>query len=517
MTSQKEIIELSPVETGEQDQNYKRRWWTLAVLCSILLLITVEDTIVSVALPTLAVELAASASELQWIVEAYILVLAGLLLTGGSLSDRFGNRNMLLTGLVVFGVTSVASSFAPSVPFLIAARAVMGVGAALIMPATLAIIRNTFEAKERPLAMGIWVSVASLGIVLGPLLGGWLLEHFWWGAIFLINVPPVLLVFAVSFGLLPRSPLRLNTPIDFVGTLLSVAGIGSLVFGIIEAPTLGWTNLLTIGLMVLGGLLLAGFVFWELHTPHPMLDLRLFRNPRFSVASLSVALVYFALFGTMFFLTQHLQFVLGYSPLEAGLRTIPVAGAVTVAGLLSPWLTSQLGTKLVVFAGLAITAVGLFVFSTVTLNSGYDLVVVMLVIAGFGIGLAAIPAADSVMGAVPKTQSGSAGSVDETAIQLGGALGIAVLGSALAASYTDSLNASKELVAGGRTEATESIGSAVRLAAEIGGTEGQNLLLLARTAFVEAMGNTVLLGAGVALLGAFVALIFLPARETKET
>jgi len=503
-------------ELTEDQPEQPRRWWILAVLCLVVLFITIDDIIVSVALPTLALKLAATASELQWIAEAYVLVLAGLLLTGGSLIDRYGSRTMLLIGLVGFGLASAASAFAPNAAFLIAGRAAMGVGGALMMPATLSVLRQTFSAKERPVAISVWAAVSSLGIVIGPLLGGWLLEHFWWGSIFLINLPIIGFAIIASLVLLPPGQKRPGSPVDYTGTLLSIGGMSSLVFGVIEGPVMGWFSPAIISTLLGSISLLVGFVIWERHTENPMLDLKLLRNPRFSIASLAVALAYFALFGTTFFLTQYLQFVLGLSPLEAGLRLIPVAISLTVAGLISPWLAGRLGTKLVVFSGLVLTAIGLLVFSTINLNNGEAVVLIMLVIVGAGIGLAAIPAADAIMGAVPKNQAGSAASVDETAIQLGGALGIAILGSILATSFTSKLEAIPELPPAAITSgATESIGAAVRLATELGGIPGQNLLELARRAFVEAIGETAQLGAGVALLGAFLALLFLPAQQTK--
>lgn len=508
---------LETKEAGDlTEKSHPRRWWILGVLCLCVLMVVIEDTIVNLALPTLALELAASGSELQWIVESYVLVKVGLLLAGGILADRFGSRRMLVAGLIIFGATSLIASFAGSALFLIGVRVLMGLGGALIMPATLSTLRRTFSASERPKAIGIWASIASLGIVIGPTLGGWLIDQFWWGAIFLINVPLVALAIPAVLLILPGLQAKpTQMPFDLAGMLLAVAGITSLVFGIIEAQVLGWSNPLIIGTLAGGVGLLALFIRWELRTPHPMLDVRLFRNRRLSAASLAVSLTNFALFGTLFFLSQYLQFVLGYGPLETGIRFIPMAIAVTLAGLVAGWLLAKLGNKLVVAGGLFLAAIGLAIFSTASPTSGYELVLAMLVITSGGLGLVATAATDSVMSSVPPSKAGAASGIDETALELGGAMGIAVLGSVTASTYASLIKNSPAISETVQAQIQDSLGSAVRLAAEAGGVEGQKIFEVARLAFIEAMNRTTLLGAGIILLGVLIALLFLPARASS--
>lgn len=508
-------MEVQKIHTLEAEFHH-RRWWILGVLCLSLLLLAIDGLIVNVALPTLALELSASASELLWMSEAYVLAMAGLLLTGGTLSDRFGGQRVLLTGLAIFGLASIAAAFAQSALFLIIARAVMGIAGSLIMPATLSTIKNIFPEHERARAIGIWNATASLGLIIGPLAGGWLLSHFWWGSIFLINAPFILIALIASALLIPNIRNTHPAPLDAIGTSLSCAGICCLVFGITEAPALGWSSPITVGIVSAGVVLLVAFVVWEKRCKFPMLDLSLFRNPRFSAASISVALAYFALLGLLFVITQHLQFVLNYQPLEAGIRLIPLAIAVLLGSLAGAWLTKFLGRKLTVVAGLAITTIGLFLFSMITPDSGYDIVAMMLIVTTSGVGIAGTAAVDSIMGSVSQKQSGSAASINETALQLGETFGIAILGSILTAGYTGALQAIEGIPTDLRDEFRHSIAHAVQITTDIGGTEGERLLLLAQTAFIEGIGNAALVGAGITLVGVCVALIFLPAGSRKE-
>ena len=305
---------------------YDRRWWTLAVLAMSLLVISLDNTILNVALPTIERELDASAGALQWIVDSYTLVFAGLLLTMGSLGDRFGRRLSLVIGLAVFGAASLLSALATSADMLIASRALMGIGGALIMPSTLSILTNVFPAEERPKAIGIWAAVAGLGIAIGPVAGGWLIEHFSWGSVFLVNLPIVAVALAAAPALVPESRDPKASRLDPVGAMLSTAGLGVLTWAIIEAGgERGWTDGVVLGGFGVALAALVAFVAWELRSSAPMLDVRLFAVRRFSGASVSIALVFFALFGAIFFLTMYLQEVLDYGALEAGLRVTPIA------------------------------------------------------------------------------------------------------------------------------------------------------------------------------------------------
>jgi EmrB/QacA subfamily drug resistance transporter len=494
---------------------YQRRWWTLAVLVFSLLVISLDNTILNVALPTLVRDLGASASQLQWIVDGYVLVFAGLLLTAGSLGDRFGRKRALQLGLLVFAAGSVAAAFAGSAGQLIASRALMGVGGAFIMPSTLSVLTNVFPARERGRAIGIWAAAAGLGIAIGPVAGGWLLEHFWWGSVFLVNLPVVAIALVAGLFLVPESRDPRATPLDPAGAGLSIAGLTALVYAIIEAPSHGWTDPLILGAFAAAAVLLASFVAWELRTAHPMLDVRLFANRRFSAASGSIALVFFALFGSIFFITQYMQFVLGYDTLAAGVRVIPVALGIVPAAPLSARLAERFGTKVVVAGGLAVVAASFLLLSTVSMTSGYALAGTSVFILGLGMGLAMAPATESIMGSLPLAKAGVGSAVNDTTRQVGGALGVAVLGSLLSSSYgqaaTEAMPAG--LPAQVSAAAGDSVGAAVQLAARIGGPLGDAMAEAGRTAFVGAMGSTLLVAAAVALAGSLLALVFLPARE----
>ena len=373
---------------------HERRWWALAVMCMSLLVIGLDNTIINVALPALVRDLHASTSSLQWIVDGYTLVFAGLLLTTGSLGDRFGRKGALSTGLGLFGLGSLTSAFASSATMLIFTRAFMGIGAALIMPATLSLLTNVFPAHERGRAIGIWSGVSGIGIVVGPLAGGWLLEHFWWGSVFLINVPVTLVALVAGRFLLPTSKDPAAPRLDPVGALLSITGLVALLWSIIQAPTRGWGAPAVVVGFGLGAVVLAAFVAWELTCDHPMLDVRFFRNRRFSAANAAITMVFFAMFGASFLITQYLQTVLGFSAFSAGLRLAPMALTMLLVAPLSPRLVERIGTKVVVGTGLLLAAVGLFVVSGVPVSDGYVRLVAGMVVLAVGMGLVMAPATE---------------------------------------------------------------------------------------------------------------------------
>lgn len=497
--------------------HYARRWWAFAVLCFSLLLIVLDNTILNVALPTLVRDLSATASELQWVVDAYVLVFAGLLLTTGSLGDRFGRKRALVAGLLLFGAGSVWAAWSGSPEHLIAARALMGIGGAFIMPSTLSITTNLFTGAERTRAIGVWAGVAGLAIVLGPVTGGWLLQHFWWGSVFLINVPLVVAVLAAGILLIPESRDPDASPLDPVGAFMSIAGLTALLYAIIEAPTHGWTDSRILASFAVAAALLAGFVAWELGAHSPMLDMRLFRNPRFSAASLALALVSFALLGAFFLLTQYLQVVLGYTALGAGVRLIPMAVGLMGGAVLSTRLVGRVGAKLPVGVGLLVAAGAMALLSTAAPHSGYGLVATVLVILGVGMGMVMPPATDSIMEALPPAKAGVGSAVNDTTRQVGGALGVAVLGSLLSSAYRSGVaDATQALPAPVADLARDSVGKATAVAQQLGGEPGRALLEAARRSFIDAMGGTVLAAAGVSVLGALVALCFLPARAASQ-
>src|ERR671910_125444 len=463
---------------------YDRRWWTLLVLSVALLTISLDNTILNVALPTIERELDASSGQLQWIVDSYTLVFAGLLLTMGALGDRFSRRGALVSGLVIFGGASLASAFAESANMLIATRALMGGGGALIMPTTLSILTTVFPADERPKAIGIWAAVAGIGVGIGPAAGGFLLEQFDWTAVFLINVPIVIAALAATPKLVPDSRDPKRPRLDPLGAVLSTAGLGVLTAAIIEAPERGWTAGLILRGFAAAALILAGFVIWELRTASPMLDVRLFRIRRFTGASGSIALVFFALFGAIYFLTQYLQGVLDYTPFQAGVRMLPVAGGLILGGPLSAKLSVRFGTRNVVAVGLGVVAIALYLLSGADADSGYSLVAWSLVMLGFG---------------------------------MGATLGVAILGSLLSSSYgADMEPAVKSLPEPAADAASDSLGHASVIADGIGGGAGRALSSAAETAFTTAMGSTLTVAAATALAGALVALVVLPGQSRER-
>ena len=497
-----------------------RRWQILAVLCVSLFVIVMDNTIVNVALPTLARELDAGTSSLQWIVDAYTLVFAGLLLAAGGLGDRFGRKGALLAGLALFGAFSTAGAFASSTGQLISARAVMGVGAALIFPTTLAIVVNVFtEPRERAAAIGIWTAIAGVGVALGPISGGWLLEHFSWGSVFLVNVPVTVAGIVGTLVLVPRSRDPRAPRLDLPGLALSIAGVTLLVWSLIEAPSHGWISATTIGGIAGAVALLSVFAWWELRTPAPLLDVHLFRNMRFTAASLAITLGFFALFGFIFLVTQYLQLVKGYSALQAGVRTLPFAIAMVVAAVSSPKVVQRIGTKLVVAAGLSLMAGGFAIASTNDASTSYTVIASATVLMGFGLGSAAAPATESILASLPREKAGVGSAVNDTTREVGGTLGVAVLGSIMASVYggriLDALSGTS-LPAGLRAAAGDSLAAALQIAGGVGGAAGRGIALAAQDAFVQAFRIGSVVTGAVALVGAVIALLFLPARSRQE-
>src|SRR4051812_15836197 len=508
---------LEPISEPIDDRVHRRRWATLAVLCVSLLVIVIDNTIVNVALPTLVRDLGTSISDLQWVVDAYTLVFAGLLLTAGSLGDRFGRKRALTVGLVIFGGASAAAAFSGSVGALIGARAVMGVGAALIMPATLSILTNVFtDARERALAIGLWSGVAGIAVALGPVTGGFLLDHFWWGSVFIVNVPIVAVALVAGRFLVPDSRNPEKPRLDLVGAGLSIVGLGALVAAIIEAPSYGWTDPLIVTGFAVAITALTAFVVWERRVEEPMLDVRLFANARFSAASVNVTLVFFALFGFIFLATQYLQFVLGYSAFDAGVRTLPFAFALMVMAPMSSKTVQWFGTKRVVVTGMLLFASGLVVASTSTVDSGYGPVMLAMVLMGAGMGLSVAPATESIMGALPLHQAGVSSAVNDTSREVGGALGVAIVGSMLSSLYSSNLNSKlpANVPSQVRDAADQSVGAALQVSAQLG-RAGAPLAHAARESFVYAMSRASLVTAAVAALGALLAWRFLPARAVE--
>lgn len=504
---------------GVQEKAFERRWWILGVLCLSLVVITLDNTILNVALPTLVEKLHATDSQLQWIVDGYTLVFAGLLLTAGSLGDRLGRKGSLQIGLLVFGLGSGLSAIATSPTNLIITRCVMGIGGAFIMPATLSILTNVFPPEERGRAIGVWAGVSGAGIAIGPLLGGYLVDHFSWGSVFTVNLPIVVIAIAAGAFLVPSSKDPEAQPLDPVGALLSILGLVSLVFGLIEAPQEGWTSPKILLAFGLGALFLVTFAVWELRSDHPMLDVGFFKNPRFSAASAAIALVFFGMFGFSFLLTQYLQFVLGYSPSEAGVRMMPLALTLMVVAPTSARIVEKIGSKVVVGGGLAIVAVALVLHVGLQVDSPYVQVLWRMMLIAVGMGLVMAPATDSIMGSLPLRKAGVGSAVNDTTRQVGGALGVAIIGSVLSSVYGSRIT---EFMRGERLPAVavdvakNGLGSALAVAKRIGGPEGATIAGHARRAFVEAFHGGAIVAAIASALGAVVVAIYLPSQAPSN-
>jgi EmrB/QacA subfamily drug resistance transporter len=508
-----QTVAAASAQEQELPEGYERRWWILGVLCLSLLVIVLDNTILNVALPTLVRKLGATTSQLQWMVDSYTLVFAGLLLTMGNLGDRYGRRYSLAAGLAIFGVGSALSAFAGSAGVLIVTRAVMGIGGALIMPSTLSILTNVFPPHERGRAIGIWAGVSGSGIALGPVIGGWLLVHFWWGSIFLVNVPIVVFALIVGRLIIPNSKDPEAPRLDPVGAGLSIVGLMTLVYGIIEAPNKGWTSGQVLASLAIAVLVLSAFIVWELRSDHPMLNINFFRNPRFTAANVAITLTFFAMFGSLFFLTQYLQFVLGYSALQAGLRVAPMALVMIVVAPTAGRFVETLGNKAMVAVGMAVGAGGLFLLSTTTTSSGYPHLLEGLVVLAIGLSLAMVPATESIMGSLPPAKAGVGSAMNDTTRQIGGALGVAILGSIMSSSYSASIVRSLRSLPGPLMAAAKSgVGATIPIGAQIGGPTGQAIIAAAKAAFIHAMDRGLEVGAAVALGGALVAALWLPNR-----
>ncbi|MFF3373054.1 MFS transporter [Streptomyces sp. NPDC002680] len=539
------LVRTEPVE--RMDRPYARRWWALLVLCLSLLMIVMANTALTVAAPDMTQDLGLSSADLQWVIDGYTVPYAALMLLLGAIGDKYSRRGALVLGLVVFGGGAIAGSLVDSGTGVIVARAVMGVGAALIMPATLSLLAATFPRAERAKAITLWTATAGLAIAAGPLVAGALLENHGWASTFLINVPIVVLAIIGAFVLVPPSKAGHQDRIDYVGGLLSVVWIAALVYMIIEGPHFGW-GVKAITAAVTAGLGLVLFVLWELRHPRPVLDVRRFTQRRFAGSNLAVALFFLAVFGAFYYLTQHLQFVLGYDALDTGLRMLPLAGAVFVGSALTGYLTPRVGMKITVTAGMVGGTAALALLSHVDSGSSYGDFVAPLVILGLAIGLALSPCTDAIMGVFPESQLGVGGAVNDTSLELGGSLGIAVLGSLLSTSYASHLTdatAGSKLSASALDQAQDSVGAGYQVAQVIGeqaqelaaraasaGTPEQAAALKTQAAqlaqgarqmadavgssFSDAVAHTSLIGAVILGVGTVLVAFLLPGKGRPE-
>lgn len=496
------------------------KWSILAILAFALALISLDNTIVNVALPSLQEDLQATTSELQWVVDAYSVLFAGSLLLAGSFGDRFGRRRILVIGLVIFGSGSLAAGAAPDASALIACRAVMGVGGAFIMPSTLSILVQTFVApRERAQAIGVWAAVAGVGVAIGPIVGGLLLEHFSWHSVFLVNPPLVILVLALAILFVPESQDPSRPQLDIRGALLSIIGLIALVTFIVELPDSG-LNAVTIGASLTAAIFLTVFVWWEKRALRPLLPMELFRQRVFTVAVVTVGLVYFALMGALFFLPQFLQLVQGLSPLQSGLGMLPGAGGLLVASLSSPRIAQSWGTRRTVVLGVSLVAVGLFSMSFVAPMTTYPYVGFALGLTGIGMGLALPQATNGVLSCVPRERSGMGSAVNDAVSELGGSFGVAILGGIVAFFYRSRIDASiaslgdvAESIPQQFLDAVrESLASAVVLVQQLPSDLSDPAQEVVGGAFVSGMGWALSVGAVVALFGALLAWRLFPPR-----
>ena len=481
--------------------------------------INLDTTIVNVALPTLVRELHASNTQLQWVVDAYNLVFAALLLVAGSLSDRLGRKGMLLSGLAVFGLAGLAGGFTTTPGQLILARCFMGLGAAMVFPATLSLISNVFtERAERARAIGLWGATAGMAIALGPIVGGWLLQRFSWTSIFFAMVPVAALGGALVAASVPSSRDPRAPRADVPGFLLSTAAMALLIFTIIEAPDHGWSSTRSIGGFVLVVVLFAAFVSRERRTPEPMLDISLFRNARFTAASGSVTVAFFSLFGFIFLMTQYFQFLKGYSPLSAGVHLLPVATSVGIASVLGTRLAVRFGTKLVVASGLLFVASFYAWVSQLSATTSYGIIAAQMVLYGVGMGFTSAPATEAIMGVVSKDKAGVGSAVNDATRLLGGTLGVAVIGSVYASLYSARLTSTlpARVPQALARAAHESVGAALGVAGRLS-QAGQSVLAgdlhqAASGAFIHGLSAGCLVAGGVAIAGAIMAAALLPSQ-----
>jgi len=498
---------------------HRYRWWILATLCLSVLLVAIDNTIVNVALPTLNRRLGATTSQLQWVVDIYTVCFAGLLLFFGHLGDRFGRKLVLQIGLVLFAAASFWAAQADSVNELIAARAAMGIAVAFVYPGTLAILPAVFsDRQEKAIAVGIWAGVSGVAVALGPVAGGALLEHFWWGSIFMVNLPVVAGAVLLGAVLLPETRDPKPGRFDGLGGLLSIALVGLLVWTIIEAPSHGWLGQRTLAGFAGSAVLLAVFCWWEARRTDPLLDIRFFRNPRFSAGTAAISIAFFGLYGFIFMITMYFQLIRGYSTLKAGAATLPFA---MVMGILSPLaivIMKRTGTKVVVTVGMLLMMGGFGVAAVAPVDADYwRVIVVSMCLMAAGMALSAGPATDAILAALPGAKAGVGSAVNATTRELGGALGVAVVGSVLSWSFSarlaelwGQLGVPPGLVKAGQA----SLGDALAVGAQV--PQSAAVTEATATSFMAGLHAGSAVAAGAALLAAIVAVLFLPQRDRPD-
>jgi EmrB/QacA subfamily drug resistance transporter len=495
----------------DQKTAHDRRWWTLAVLCLSLIIVFVGNSSLNVAIPVLSRDLHATTSQLQWVVAIYSLVFAGLLFSTGALGDRYGRKGALQLGLLLYLVGAGMATLSSAMWQLIACRAVMGAAGALIMPSTLSILINVFPVEERAKAIAIWASFLGASGAIGPPISGWLLGHFWYGSIFFVNVPIIVVALAAGWFLVPTSRDPEQARLDPVGAVLSVIGIVSLVYGLIEAPAAGWGSPATLGAFAVALVVLTVFAVWESRTDEPMLDISFFRNPAFSTATGGMILVFLGMYGILFLLTQYFQLVLGFSPLGAALRLLPMTPIMLIVSPQTPRLSARFGAHRVVGAGMLLVAAGFAMFAAISTSTGYFYIVAALLPFVVGISLTMSPMTASIMSAVPARRAGAGSAMNDATRELGAALGIAVLGSLAASKYASQLSTvTAGLPAAARHQARSSLTDALQVAGRLPHGASVAMEHGAKVAFVDGIHVACIAGTGLAVIAAALVLRYLP-------
>jgi EmrB/QacA subfamily drug resistance transporter len=510
MSANIRTIDIEPSARGRAG-----RWWALAALVISGLVIGLDTTILITALPTLSSKLGATTSDLQWISAAYTLTLGGLLLPAGVLGDRYGRKRLLLVGLALFGITSVIASQATTATILIAMRALMGVGAAFILPLSLSILPSLFTPEERPRAISVSAAGAFLGLPLGPLVAGWLLTHYAWGSVFLINAPVVVIALVGVWFLVPESKDPSPRPLDWVGGLLAVIGVTALVYGVIEQPIHGWTDPRVLAGIIGGVLILAAFVAWDVRNPSPFVDLGNFRSRGFTWATMAFVVTGFALFGVMFILTPYIQIVLGNDAQATGIKLLPLIGGVIGGAAIGNVVAARLGARVAVSAGLAVAAAALVGFSRVSADSGYGLVAAAMAVLGVGIGIALPTSLDVILGTIPPTQTGAGSALTRALQQIAATFGVAILGSILNSAYQAQIAPHlAALPSVARDVALGSLAGAHAVATHLPASIRIAVVGAANQAYAHGMTEVMLVSAGLVLATAIAIAVFLPSRIT---
>ena len=505
--------EIRKTDIEPSAQGRAGRWWALAALVVSGLVIGLDSTILITALPTLSSKLGASTSDLQWISAAYTLTLGGLLLPAGVLGDRYGRKRLLLVGLAIFGVSSLVASQATTAAALIMMRALMGVGAAFIVPLSLSILPSMFTPEERPRAVSLTAAGAFLGLPLGPLVAGWLLSNYAWGSVFLINAPIIVIALIGVWFLVPEGKDPQPRRFDWVGGVMAVVGVTALVYGVIEQPIHGWTDARVLGGIIGGALVLAAFVVWDLRHPSPFVDLGNFRNRGFTWATMAFVVTGFGLFGVLFILSPYIQIVMGNDAQATGIRLLPIIGGVIAGAVIGNVLTARLGARIGIPAGLAVTAAGLVGFSRIGADSGYGPVAAALAVIGFGIGLALPTSLDVILGTLPPTQTGAGSALTRALQQIAATFGVAILGSILNNVYQAQLGSHvAALPSQAREVALSSIAGAHAVAAHLPPPARGVVVRAANEAYTHGMAEVMLISAALVLAIAIAVAVFLPAR-----